>query len=42
MQKVEAPGLTEVLARKKNADLQNKEVIIGAKATKQTKVPSLT
>eukprot|EP01133_Synstelium_polycarpum_P008183 gene8183-9626_t len=38
VQKVEALGLTEVLAKKKNADLKNKETIITAKASKQTKV----
>jgi len=38
IQKVEAGELTRVLAKKKNADLKNKEVIIAAKAQKQTKV----
>eukprot|EP01132_Coremiostelium_polycephalum_P005364 gene5364-6693_t len=38
VQKVEALGLAEVLAMKKNADLKNKEIIITAKAHKQTKV----
>eukprot|EP00003_Mantamonas_plastica_P003393 TRINITY_DN126_c0_g1_i2.p1 TRINITY_DN126_c0_g1~~TRINITY_DN126_c0_g1_i2.p1 ORF type:complete len:208 (-),score=77.00 TRINITY_DN126_c0_g1_i2:138-761(-) len=38
VQKVEAPGLEEVLSKKKNADLQNKEVIIGAKAKKQSTI----
>jgi len=37
-QKVEAPGLSEDLAKKKNADLQNKEIIIKAKQKKQTSV----
>jgi len=36
VQKVEAPGLTDVLAKKKNADLQNKQIIIDAKGDKQT------
>ena len=36
VQKVEAPGLQEVLAKKKNADLENKQIIIRAKAKKQT------
>jgi regulator of protease activity HflC (stomatin/prohibitin superfamily) len=38
IQKVEAEELADVLAKKKNADLQNKEVIITAKAKKQTQV----
>lgn len=38
IQKVEAGALTSVLAKKKNADLKNKEVIISAKAQKQTRV----
>jgi regulator of protease activity HflC (stomatin/prohibitin superfamily) len=38
VQRVEAPGLQDVLAKKKNADLRNKEVIIGAKAQKQTTI----
>ena len=36
VQRVEAPGLQEVLAKKKNADLENKQIIIRAKAKKQT------
>ncbi|KYR02308.1 hypothetical protein DLAC_01140 [Tieghemostelium lacteum] len=38
VQKVEALSLTDVLAKKKNADLKNKEIIINAKNHKQTKV----
>ena len=38
IQKVEAGELTHVLAKKKDADLRNKEVIISAKAQKQTRV----
>lgn len=38
VQRVEAPGLNDVLAKKKNADLQNQEVIINAKAKKQSQV----
>lgn len=38
IQRVEAGKLTSVLAKKKDADLRNKEVIISAKASKQTKV----
>lgn len=38
IQKVEAGTLTHVLAKKKDADLRNKEVIISAKAQKQTRV----
>jgi len=36
VQRVEAPGLQDVLAKKKNADLENKQIIIQAKAKKQT------
>lgn len=36
--RVDALTLTQVLAQKKNADLDNKEVIIKAKADKQTKI----
>lgn len=36
IQKVEAGGLSQVLAQKKQADLNNKEVIISAKSKKQT------
>lgn len=38
IQQVQMPGLEEVLARKKRADLQNKQVVIAAKAKKQTDV----
>jgi len=38
IQRVEAYALTDVLSKKKNADLQNKEIIINAKAKKQTMV----
>ena len=38
IQKVEAGDLSQVLAKKKQADLKNKEVIIAAKQDKQTKV----
>jgi regulator of protease activity HflC (stomatin/prohibitin superfamily) len=38
IQKVETGELRDVLARKKNADLKNKEIIIKAKAHKQTRV----
>jgi len=38
VQRVEAYTLSDVLAKKKNADLKNKEIIINAKAKKQTKV----
>jgi regulator of protease activity HflC (stomatin/prohibitin superfamily) len=38
IQKVEAGSLEQVLAKKKQADLRNKEVIIAAKQDKQTKV----
>ena len=34
-QKVDAGGLTDVLAKRKNADLENQSIIIRAKATKQ-------
>lgn len=34
-QKVDAGSLTDVLARRKNADLENQSIIIAAKATKQ-------
>ena len=36
--RVDALTLTQVLAQKKNADLNNKEVIIKAKMEKQTKI----
>ena len=32
--------MQDVLAEKKNADLKNQQVLIGAKANKQTKVSS--
>lgn len=35
---IDTPGLEDVLAKKKRADLQNKEVVIQAKANKQTLV----
>jgi regulator of protease activity HflC (stomatin/prohibitin superfamily) len=38
IQRVDAGSLTQVLAQKKNADLENKEVIIHAKAQKQTDI----
>ena len=38
VQRVDALTLTQVLAKKKNADLLNKEVIIKAKMDKQTKI----
>lgn len=38
IQKVEAGNLSEVLARKKEAELKNKQVIINAKMIKQTQV----
>lgn len=38
VQRVEAGSLDAVLAQKKNADLNNKQVIINAKAQKQTKI----
>lgn len=38
VQRVEAGALDQVLAQKKNADLNNKQVIINAKASKQTKI----
>ena len=38
IQKVQADELSEVLAQKKNADFKNREVIINAKASKQTKI----
>jgi regulator of protease activity HflC (stomatin/prohibitin superfamily) len=38
IQKVEAGSLSDVLARKKQAELQNKQVIINAKTVKQTKI----
>jgi regulator of protease activity HflC (stomatin/prohibitin superfamily) len=38
LQGVDAPGLEHVLAAKKNADLNNKEVVIGAKSYKQSRV----
>ncbi|EGC39349.1 hypothetical protein DICPUDRAFT_147869 [Dictyostelium purpureum] len=38
IQRVEAMSLNQVLAQKKNTELQNKEIIITAKAHKQTKV----
>jgi regulator of protease activity HflC (stomatin/prohibitin superfamily) len=37
-QKVDAGGLTDVLAKRKNADLENQSIIIKAKATKQKAV----
>lgn len=37
-QKIEAPSLADDLAKKKNADLQNKEIIIRAKQVKQTSI----
>lgn len=37
-QKVDAGGLTDVLAKRKNADLENQSIIIRAKATKQKAV----
>ena len=37
-QKAQADELSEVLAQKKNADFKNREVIINAKASKQTKI----
>ena len=40
IQRVDAGSLTQVLAQKKNADLENKEVIIHAKAQKQTDIIS--
>lgn len=38
IQRVEAGELAEVLAKKKKADLRNKEIVINAKAQKQTQV----
>ena len=38
IQKVQADELSEVLAQKKNADFKNREVIINAKASKQTTI----
>lgn len=38
VQRVEAGSLDAVLAQKKNADLNNKQVIINAKAMKQTRI----
>ena len=38
IQKVQADELEEVLAQKKNADFKNKEIVITAKANKQTVV----
>lgn len=38
VQKIEAFDLNDVLAQKKNADLRNKEIIIGARAKKQTMI----
>ena len=38
VQGVQAPGLTDVLAAKKNADLNNREVVIEAKSYKQTQM----
>ena len=38
IQKVQADELEEVLAQKKNADFKNKEIVITAKAKKQTKI----
>lgn len=38
VQRVDALSLSSVLAQKKNADLQNKEIVIQARATKQTLV----
>jgi len=37
-QKVDAGGLTDVLAKRKNADLENQSIIINAKASKQRQV----
>lgn len=37
-QKVDAGGLTDVLAKRKNADLENQSIVINAKATKQKAV----
>lgn len=37
-QKVDAGGLTDVLAKRKNADLENQSIIIRARATKQKAV----
>lgn len=38
VQRVVAGALTDVLAKRKNADLKNQEVIINAKASKQTQI----
>lgn len=38
VQKIEAGVLSDVLAKKKEADLNNKEVVIQAKASKQTSI----
>ena len=38
IQKVQADELEEVLAQKKNADFKNKEIVITAKAKKQTQI----
>ena len=38
IQKVQADTLEEVLSQKKNADFRNKEVVISAKANKQTSI----
>ena len=38
IQKVQADELEEVLAQKKNADFKNKEIVITAKANKQTRI----
>jgi len=38
VQRVDALSLSNVLAQKKNADLKNKEIVIQARATKQTTV----
>ncbi len=38
IQRVDACELAEVLAKKKRADLNNKSVVISAKATKQTNI----
>ena len=38
IQKVQANELDEVLSQKKNADFKNKEIVISAKAKKQTRI----
>ncbi len=38
IQKVQADSLEDVLSQKKNADFRNKEVVITAKANKQTAI----